>query len=132
MSTRDIGGMEDGAATPSVVVIDDDRAGGEIIGRFIAGSGFTVRVESNVFAGLHAVRRAQPTVVLLDIQLPGIDGIEAAAMVHRYAPAAKVILMSGFPEQLSKASRDSLAAFAILEKPLPLPAIVDFVRRAVG
>lgn len=117
---------------PDVLVIDDEWAAGETIARFIQAHGYAARVETNVFAGLHAVRRIQPAIVLLDIQMPGIDGIEAAELVIRYAPAARVILMSGYPDQLSKAARDSLHAFAILEKPLPLPAIVDFVRRSLG
>lgn len=132
MTSHDSGQHRQDDQVASVMVIDDNPAEAETIGRYIARHGFQVRVESNVFAGINLARRIKPTIVFLDIQMPGIGGVEAASLVAGYLPGAKVILMSGYPEQLSHASRESVHAFAILEKPLPLPAIVDFVRRSVG
>ncbi|WP_416897453.1 MAG: response regulator [Minwuia sp.] len=118
--------------TADVIIIDDDSASARIVSTFLERNGYVVVTEGNAFAGLNAVRRHRPKVVLLDIQMPGMDGITATGMVKSYAPAAHVVLMSGYREDLGRAGREALGAFAILEKPLPLNALLDFVRGAVA
>ncbi|WP_417514892.1 response regulator [Minwuia sp.] len=120
------------SATIDVLVIDDDRANAELIARYINNSGFRAQVETNSFAGMNALRRLQPPVILLDIQMPGMDGIRATGLARTFSPGSRIILMSGYPNELSEAGQKAIGAFAILEKPLPLPAVLDFIRRAVA
>ncbi len=115
----------------SVLVIDDDMAGAETIVAYLRHGGLTARAEYNGFAGVNAAKRLRPKLILLDVQMPGLDGIETAALIRRTLPNTRIIMMSGHPSSLVEANRDAKVAFAVLEKPLPLPAILDFVRRVL-
>jgi two-component system response regulator (stage 0 sporulation protein F) len=116
----------------SVLVIDDDVAAAETVVAYLRRGGLTAQAESNGFAGVNTAKRLRPHIVLLDVQMPGLDGLETARLIKRAVPATRIILVSGHPASLVEANRDSTVAFAVLEKPLPLPAILDFVRRALG
>jgi len=122
----------DGDHNLSVLVIDDDIVGAETIVSYLRHGGLTARAESNGFAGVNTAKRLRPHVVLLDVQMPGLDGMETARLIKRALPATRIILISGHSASLVEANRDASVAFAVLEKPLPLPAILDFVRRALG
>lgn len=116
----------------SVLVIDDDIAGAQAVVSYLRHGGLTARAESNGFAGINTAKRLRPHIVLLDVQMPGLDGLETARLIKRAVPSTRIILISGHPASLVEANRDATVAFAVLEKPLPLPAILDFVRRALG
>lgn len=116
----------------SVLVIDDDIAGAQTVVSYLRHGGLTARAESNGFAGVNTAKRLRPHIVLLDVQMPGLDGLETARLIKRAVPSTRIILISGHPASLVEANRDATVAFAVLEKPLPLPAILDFVRRALG
>lgn len=116
----------------SVLVIDDDTAAADTVVAYLRRGGLTARSEPNGFAGVSTAKRMHPHIVLLDVQMPGLDGLETARLIKRSVPTTRIILISGHAASLIEANRDATVAFAVLEKPLPLPAILDFVRRALG
>ncbi|MHB1009995.1 MAG: response regulator, partial [Propionibacteriaceae bacterium] len=59
-----------------VVVVEDDPSIADIERRYLAAAGFGVHVERDGADGLEAVRRLQPVAVVLDVGLPGLDGVE--------------------------------------------------------
>lgn len=126
------GTQDSGKGHLSVLVIDDDIAGAQTVVSYLRHGGLTARAESNGFAGVNTAKRLRPHIVLLDVQMPGLDGLETARLIKRAVPSTRIILISGHPASLVEANRDATVAFAVLEKPLPLPAILDFVRRALG
>ncbi len=126
------GTQDSGRGHLSVLVIDDDIAGAQTVVSYLRHGGLTARAESNGFAGVNTAKRLRPHIVLLDVQMPGLDGLETARLIKRAVPSTRIILISGHPASLVEANRDATVAFAVLEKPLPLPAILDFVRRALG
>jgi two-component system response regulator DesR len=78
---------------------------------------------------LAAARRHQPDVALLDVQMPGKDGLEAAAELHRAMPACRIIICTTFgrPGYLSRAMAAGAAGFVV--KDAPPEQLVDAVRR---
>jgi CheY-like chemotaxis protein len=60
----------------SIVVIEDDRPSLDLLTAYLSGAAITVVAARDGHAGLEAVRREQPSAVLLDIRMPGIDGWE--------------------------------------------------------
>jgi CheY-like chemotaxis protein len=59
---------------PVVLIVEDDQSSVDLLRAYLTDSGYDVLVERTGPEGLAAVRREQPDAVVLDIQLPGLDG----------------------------------------------------------
>jgi DNA-binding NarL/FixJ family response regulator len=81
-------------------------------------------------AGVDGVRETQPDVVLLDLAMPGCDGLEALPLMREASPASRVIALSGFEADRMAQSIARQGAWAYLEKGVDLDRIVGAVRRA--
>lgn len=91
-----------------------------------------IRVVAEVGTGdqvLAAARRSSPDVAILDIDLPGIDGLEVAARLGRELPGVKVLMITGLsnPSHLSRALSARVGGF--LRKDAPPEELADAVRR---
>jgi DNA-binding NarL/FixJ family response regulator len=83
-------------------------------------------------AAIDAAERLQPDVVLLDLTMPVLDGIDAIPAVLRSAPGARVVALSGWgAERMAEAALER-GAFAYLEKTDDVQAIRAAVRAAAG
>lgn len=81
-------------------------------------------------AGVTGVEAEQPDVILLDLAMPGCDGLTALPRMHAAAPGTQVIVLSGFTiERMGETARRAGAA-GYLEKGAELADIVAEVRRA--
>jgi two-component system response regulator DesR len=78
---------------------------------------------------LDAARRSNPDVALLDVQMPGKDGLTAAAELHRALPSCRVVVCTTFgrPGYLTRAMAAGAAGFVV--KDAPPEQLVDAVRR---
>jgi two-component system, NarL family, response regulator DesR len=79
---------------------------------------------------LPAAQRARPDVALLDIEMPGIDGIEAAARLRRALPDCKILMLTTFgrPAYLRRAMEAGAAGFLV--KDAPAERLASAIRRA--
>jgi two-component system response regulator DesR len=78
---------------------------------------------------LDAAKQAAPDVALLDVQMPGGDGLTAAAELHRAMPNCRIVILTTFgrPGYLSRAMRAGASGFVV--KDAPPEQLVDAVRR---
>jgi two-component system response regulator DesR len=78
---------------------------------------------------VEAVRTTKPDVALLDVEMPGLDGIEAAAALRRAAPGVRVLMVTTFgrPGYLRRAMEAGAAGFVV--KDTPAAQLADAVRR---
>ena len=121
----------DAEGGPKVLVVDDDPLQcGEIVD-FLARQGIAVVSENNGFAAFHQIRKAHPTVVVMDMKMPGLDGIHVSRLVGKLDVRPKVILMSGYPDYVYKAHQEDTDIFAVIEKPVPLAALARFITEAL-
>jgi two-component system response regulator DesR len=91
-----------------------------------------IQVVAQVSSGddvLAAARESKPDVALLDVQMPGTDGITAAAELHRELPACRIVVCTTFgrPGYLSRAIAAGAVGFVV--KDAPPEQLVDAVRR---
>jgi DNA-binding NarL/FixJ family response regulator len=83
-------------------------------------------------AGIAGVAAARPDVVLVDLTMPRVDGIEAIPRMLAAAPAARVVAMSGHPaDHMERRARDAGAA-AYVQKGIDLEAILAAIRRVAA
>jgi len=115
-----------------VVVIEDDPSIAVLIAAILSDEGYTPFV---VLDGRHAVRAVheiRPSVVTLDLELPGLDGRDVLRRLANEEPAhrARIVIVSANADELSREDR-RLAAYA-LRKPFNLSDLVDAVDDVAG
>jgi len=110
-----------------ILVVDDDEALRTIVGLMLASDGHAVCTAADGTAAI-ALYRQQPTdIVITDIVMPGMEGLETIQELRRLDPNVRVIAMSGWnPLYLKLAQR--LGALAVLHKPFTQ----EELRRCVG
>jgi len=79
-----------------VLVVDDDKAVRTAIQVVLEHEGFDVVLAADGSGGISAVQTGQFDVVIVDIFMPGMDGLETIRMFHRHAPSVPIIAISGF------------------------------------
>jgi two-component system response regulator MtrA len=77
---------------PTILVVDDDTALAEMIGIVLAGEGFDASFCDDGALALAEYRRVKPDLVLLDVMLPGIDGIEVCARIREESGVPIIML----------------------------------------
>lgn len=83
-------------------------------------------------AAIEVTDRERPDVVLLDIAMPGCDGLEALDHIRERSPSTAVVMLSGFPADQVAETAFAKGAVAYVEKGVPLDGIVDALGRALA
>src|SRR5439155_21510785 len=82
------------AARPSVLVVDDNDANRRLLVATFAAEGFAVTAKPDGEAALAAIAAQPPSVVILDLRMPGLGGMETLARSRRLAPQLPVIVLT--------------------------------------
>ncbi len=116
----------------TVLVVEDDVLQREEMLDALTRDGMRVVSAVNGFAAMHQIRRSRPAVVVLDLKMPGLDGLQVARLIQTLDYEPKIILVSGYAKQISRAHQEDLGVFAIVEKPILFSVLRRFIREAIG
>ena len=105
----------------SVLIVDDNEMASELLSEFLEISGHDARVAHSGQAALAAARERRPDVFIVDIVLPDMDGYALAAALRSEDCAAKIIALSGLPQNMRRG--DPVLFDAWFEKPANLDAL---------
>ena len=72
----------------------------------------------------------EPSVMVLDLKMPGMDGIEVLKKVKNAYPSTQVIILTGHGSEDAKAKAEKLGAFAYLEKPVEMDTLMEMLNQA--
>jgi len=110
-----------------ILVVDDDR-------RIVKTTCDILKIKSHepipAYAGeegIEKVRNSPPDCVLMDIKMPGLNGVEALKRIHEIVPALPIILVSAYATNDLMEEAKNAGAYAILSKPLNFPIILSFL-----
>ena len=119
---------------PTLLVIDDEPAMAFIIEHFATAHGFSVHSRLTGDDGLAALAELKPDVALVDLRLPGIDGLEVLRKIRAADPDCQVILMTGAATVESAITAVKDGALDYLSKPLDferLTRLLNDVKRGL-
>jgi DNA-binding response OmpR family regulator len=106
------------------LVVDDDTDVRETLAEQLTMHGFEVLTAGNGLEALLHVKRQRPAVVVLDVMMPRLGGLEALRRIRALHPEAKVVIVSGHPEGEVRRQALALGAAGVLEKPVSLPDLL--------
>jgi DNA-binding NtrC family response regulator len=81
-------------------------------------------------SALDLIAEDEPEVMLLDLKMPGIDGIEVLRQVKKTRPAVEVIILTGHGSEADRETCMKLGAFAYLHKPVDIDVLSETIKRA--
>src|SRR5690606_22012011 len=114
-----------------ILVVDDEANIRRMLARLLEAEGHRAREAGDGAAALEAVAAAEPEVVLLDLALPGADGIAVLQTLRERRPDLPIVMMSGRATLGDAVRATKLGAFHFLEKPLSPEAVLLAVQGAI-
>lgn len=114
---------------PRLLVVDDEDAICEGCSRIFSRQGFDVEKCSDANQGLDLATRSDYSAILLDIKMPGMDGIHFLEALRKQKPAVPVVLMTGYPSIPNAASAIRLGVSDYVTKPFTPEEISQAVHR---
>jgi DNA-binding response OmpR family regulator len=118
---------EAGARSPRVLVVDDEPPIVELVRGYLEREGFAVRVAEDGPTALERVRADQPDVVVLDVMLPGMDGLEVCRQLRTFSDAY-VLMLTARSEEIDRVVGLSVGADDYLVKPFSPRELVARVK----
>jgi DNA-binding NarL/FixJ family response regulator len=119
-----------GAGLKRILVVDDSDAVRDVIRTFLENTGFEVCGEAA--DGVEAIEKAtklKPNLIVLDLSMPGMNGVEAAAALGQLMPEVPVVVLTMYGDLLGEAMAAGLAVKAVVGKADGMHKLVDCVRR---
>lgn len=114
----------------SILVIDDESLTLRTISRALREEGFDVFVAMNGEDGLRVLSEEKPDLALVDVVLPGIDGIEVLRQIKKHSATTIVVMMSAYKVVDRAVESMKLGAYDYLTKPFHLSDMTNTIRRA--
>src|SRR5712672_2487312 len=116
---------------PTILIVDDEPGVRSSLSGVLRDEGYAVEAVSSGEACLERVTRGPVDLIVLDVWLPGIDGLDTLARLRERHVDAQVVLISGHGNIESAVRAIKLGAFDFVEKPLSLDKTVLVVRNAL-
>ncbi len=113
-------------AKKKILLVDDDPAIRKMLGILLTGEGYQVLLAIDGSESIQVVRAAEVDLVLLDLNMPGMDGWEAYERLAAENPMLPIIVITARPNQSFTAMAAGIGA--LLEKPLDLPKLFLTIR----
>ena len=117
--------------TRSILLVDDDAGMVETLGDILNVRGYAVTTAESGEAAIASLNNRHFDLVLMDIKMPGVDGVSALHVVRRLAPATPVVMMTAFTRDELVAEARMAGAVEILPKPLDLDHVLTLVDRTI-
>jgi DNA-binding response OmpR family regulator len=111
-----------------VLVVDDDPTVSDVVRRYLEQDGFRVRLAADGLAALAAVAAETPDLVVLDLMLGGIDGLEVCRRLRRELPDLPVVMLTALGEEADRVVGLEVGADDYVTKPFSVRELVLRVR----
>ena len=115
----------------NILIVDDEQSICQSLEGILEDEGFRTAFASSGEEALAVIQSEDPDLVLLDIWMPGIDGIETLKKIKQLRPQQLVIMMSGHGSIETAVKATRLGAYDFIEKPLSLEKVLLSIQNAM-
>ncbi len=112
---------------PRVLIVDDEPDAVELLREFLAAKGYDTLTASNGEDALRLVKTERPHLILLDVRMPKMNGLEVLRQVRQIDQEVGVIIVTAVDEEETGRQALKLGAFDYIVKPLDL----DYLERSL-
>src|SRR5574341_1000389 len=120
----------EGTARIRVLVVDDERPTRLLMEKELPRAGCAVASAESGEEGLERLREQDFDVVLLDLKMPGMGGMEVLRRIRESETSAEVVILTGHPDVSTAIEAMKLGAYDYLTKPFKLAEVEEVLRRA--
>ncbi|MBM2615085.1 response regulator transcription factor [Actinoplanes sp. LDG1-06] len=113
---------------PHVLVVDDDPTVSDVVRRYLEQDGCRVRLAPDGLAALSAVEAEQPDLVVLDLMMPGLDGLEVCRRLRHRRPELPVVMLTALGDEADRVAGLEVGADDYVTKPFSPRELVLRVR----
>lgn len=115
----------------SILIIDDDDQLRISFEKLLAEEGYTVLSAASGEAGIRQFKTTKPDLVIIDMRMPGMSGLETFEVIHQMDSRVPVIIMTAFGTTESAITATQMGAFDYILKPFEIPDMLDIIEQAV-
>ena len=115
----------------TILIVDDDDQLRKSFHKLLVEEGYTVASAASGEDGLRNIQKSMPDLVVLDMRLPGMNGLETFRAIHRLEPKLPVIIMTAFGTTEHAIEATKLGAFDYVLKPFDIPGMLGIIRQAL-
>lgn len=117
---------------PAVLIVDDETSIIDSLEGILSDDGFEVIHAYNGYEALKKIETQSPDIVLLDIWMPGMDGIETLKEIKKLSPNLPVVMITGHGSIESAVDATKSGAYDFLEKPLSIDKVMLTINNALN
>jgi DNA-binding NtrC family response regulator len=117
---------------PVILVVDDEPSQRKLLGGFLESRGFRSEEAASGEAALEKIRQSPPAMVLLDVRLPGISGIEVLGEIRKFAGDLPVLLITAYADLRQAVAAMKSGADDYLAKPIDLEELETAITETLG
>ncbi len=115
----------------TLLIVDDEKAVRYAFKRTFSDE-YTIRTAENGIEAVEAIERAEPDAVLMDIRMPGMDGLEALTIIKEHHPHLPIIMVTAFADSASAMQAMKDGAFDYVSKPFDNDELRQVIDKALG
>ncbi|MFH0822755.1 MAG: sigma-54 dependent transcriptional regulator [Pseudomonadota bacterium] len=115
----------------TILIIDDDAQLRNSFERLLTAEGYSVRAAASGESGLDMVKERVPDLVVMDVRLPGMDGLQTFGHLLRVEPKLPVIIMTAYGTTDTAIEATKLGAFDYVLKPFDVPEMLVLIEKAL-
>jgi DNA-binding NtrC family response regulator len=115
-----------------VLIVDDDRDIVTIVSTILSGRGWDIKAAYNGREALEAVTSSKPDIILLDIMMPEMNGIEVLKRIKKIDIDARIIMITAFGDVESYLDSMELGAYEYINKPFETDELLEMIDRVAA
>lgn len=117
---------------PSILIVDDEPSILKSLSGILSDEGFETITATNGYEALKTLESESPDLVLLDIWMPGIDGIDTLKEIKKKFPETQVIMITGHGTIETAVNATKIGAYDFIEKPLSIDKVIVAINNALN